>query len=309
MQQNYQIHSPPLQYLHRIEVHNSRNLLHFSGERENLCQVGQQRFGYRTDNFLSLLPYQPKEPCGRRPLIYFCLLIAMTTLGLIWQCGYQKSVINIRVKLMSTEDPAWTRRKARGIRVHYTYRLVSVSSSSVPYELSLSWDRMGFALLGVSNPRCAVHGNNGCLFDRVGTMLFHHPWLAIHSCIHLFAPLFMLLSHKHRTKPEVLIMEYKAPGYFSRLISYHCNLSLASRLLFICIKHPRSSGLCTCWGDSSAPCVPPCPADQPGLAYMVPQQVSKREKLIGLSRPRLGTGTGPHSVDQSRSRGKSRFRG
>lgn len=37
-----------------------------------------------------------------------------------------------------------------------------------------------------------------------------------------------------------------------------------------------------------------------------------REKLIGLSRPRLGTGTGPHLphyVGQSRSWGKSRFSG
>lgn len=181
----------------------------------------------------------------------------------------------------------------------------------------------GFTLLGVLNSRCAVHGNNVCSFDPVETCTFIIPgWPFTLACVCLL--LYSFIAFTHRTKPKVLIIVYKAPGYISSLISYYSPFSLASRLLFICIKQtwalalvlspfgPWPSALCTSSGDSSSPCVSPPPADQPQFAYMVPQQVSKRENHIGLSRPRLDTGTGPHlpySVGQSRSQGKSRFRG
>lgn len=126
---------------------------------------------------------------------------------------YQKSGIDIRVNLMSTEDPEPEQNQQR------TDDVLPTAWSLFSLALFLSSLGLGFALLGGSNPRCAAHGNNSCLFDLLGAMLFRCPWLATHSCIHRFAPLFIHCYRTLRIKPKALLMAFEASGYFSSLIS------------------------------------------------------------------------------------------
>lgn len=133
---------------------------------------------------LSFLPHQPKKPCGIRPLIYFCLQITTTSLWLILRCRYQKSIINIRTNLMSTEDPE-PGKKAREGRLYQAHGLVSISS--VCCELNLSgatWILFFEFQITDELPRPAM-----AAFYWSGTMRFYFPswpfaavWVCLPAC-------------------------------------------------------------------------------------------------------------------------------